>query len=122
MELLVRIRGRPQARSESQEFSFFAEGPHNFSVRKLALKAERKNEAIVCDFERRPHFCDIRFFDNCNADTDGLTFFFRHSAAHDSGLAEKTLFTGSDNFTVKEIKVFEITDSPALPNSNLTEI
>jgi hypothetical protein len=49
-----------------------------------------------------PHFWDIGVSDNCNAQTASYT--------NDTELDEKTFFTGSHKFQVKEIEVIEITE------------
>jgi hypothetical protein len=78
---------------------------------KFALKAAEKDKAIVCDSSRGPHFNgDIAVYDNCNANTDSFTRYFGYAYVNDTGLDGKTFFTGSGEFTVKEIEVFEITD------------
>jgi hypothetical protein len=76
----------------------------------FALKAEKKDQAIFCASSLSPTCSDIRIYDNCNANTDSWASHFGESYANDTGLDGRTFFTGSDNFTVKEIEVFEITD------------
>jgi hypothetical protein len=90
-------------------FIFTLKNPHNFPARKFALKAEKKDEAIVCDPSRGPDFCDIGVSDNCNANTNSDTS-LGGTYANDTGLDGPTFFTGLHWFTVKEIEVFEITD------------
>jgi hypothetical protein len=67
-----------------------------------------KSVAICCDSQRGPHFGDIAVRDNCNANTDSETS-LGYSYTNDTGLDGKTVFTGSHDFQVKEIEVFEIT-------------
>jgi hypothetical protein len=97
-----------------ESFPFPLKNPHNFPVRKFALKAER-DWAICCDSWRGPHFWDMGVSDNCNANTHS----FSHldlSYANGTVLAGETVLTGSFQFRVKEIEVFEIIDEMALPN------
>jgi hypothetical protein len=48
-------------------------------------------------------------YDNCNANTDSQTK-LGPVYTNDTGLDGRTVFTGSWEFKVKEIEVFEITD------------
>jgi hypothetical protein len=94
-----------------QSFLFTLKNPHNFPAKKFPLKAEGKNDAIVCNSEWGPHFYDVGVSDNCNGNTESFTLDFGQSYTNDTELdEEKTLFTVSDFFQVKEIEVFEITD------------
>jgi hypothetical protein len=77
---------------------------------KFALKAEKKDEAIIYGSACGPNFRDIRVDDKCNANARSFTYRFAHSHANDTRLTRKTSFTGSREFTVKEIEVFEIID------------
>jgi hypothetical protein len=54
--------------------------------------------------------------DNCNANTNSFTLLGR-SYTNDTGLDDETVFTDSADFQVKEIEVFEITDSTNLPHN-----
>jgi hypothetical protein len=92
-----------------KSFLFTLKNPHNFPARKFALKAEGKDQAIVCDSSSGPQFWDIGVSDNCKART-GSWSFIGNSYANDTGLRGETVFTGSSLFTVKEIEVFEIAD------------
>jgi hypothetical protein len=93
-----------------KSFLFTLKNPHNFPARRFALKAENKGEAIRCDSLWGPYFRDIHVAHNCNANTDSVTWRFGSAYTNDTGLNGMTFFTGSDNFIVKEIEVFEITD------------
>jgi hypothetical protein len=94
-----------------KSFLFTLKNPHNFPASKFALKAEKKAEAIGCDSQLGPCFCHgICVANNCNANTVSFTSYFGTSYANDTGLPGQTFFTGSWEFTVKEIEVFEITD------------
>jgi hypothetical protein len=107
-----------QGRSETEEFSFPQENPHNVPARKFALKAEEQGEAIHCDCTRGPCFgnCDICVFGHCNASTrsgsdNDLGNSYSDSwlglcYANDTGLDEWKVITGLYNFTMKEIEVF----------------
>jgi hypothetical protein len=93
-----------------KSFIFTLKNPRNFPARKFALQAEMNFGAITCDSSYGPHFSDIYVSDNCNANTGSCTNIFGDYYANDTGRDGKTFFTGSWNFTVKEIEVFEITD------------
>jgi hypothetical protein len=90
-------------------FIFTLHNPHNVPARRFALKAEKKDEAICCDSEDGPHFCDIQIKDHCNANTSAI-WNFSNCYTNDTGLNRRTFFTGSMLFQVKKIEVFEITD------------
>jgi hypothetical protein len=63
-----------------------------------------------------PDFYDIRVFDNRKANSHSGTSGF-HYFTNDTRLDGKTLFTGSQKSSVKEIEVSEIMDQIAvLPN------
>jgi hypothetical protein len=112
-----------------KSFLFTLKNPHNVPARRFALKAEKEDEAICCDSEAGPNFCDIDISDNCNAfyapkDDDliyvGIGLFgnfgrsstchFGSSYTNDTGLDGTTFFTGSENFQVEKIEVFGITE------------
>jgi hypothetical protein len=87
-------------------FLFTLKNPHNFPAKKFALKDEKKGWAILCDSSRGPVFGeDICVSDNYNADTH-----LGDCHANDTGLYGRTFLTGFQDFTVREIEVFEITD------------
>jgi hypothetical protein len=101
--------GKPDPSLKS--FLFTLKNPHNFPARTFALKDEAKDRAIMCDSSLGPYFCGgIGVCGNCNANAGSYTYSFGNSYANDTGLDEKTFFTGSEYFKVKEIEVFEIAD------------
>jgi hypothetical protein len=93
-----------------KSFLFTLKHPHAFPATKFALKAEKKERAIICHSDWCPHFYDISVLSDCNANTKSITYLFGHSYANDTDLDGRTFFTGSEHFKVKEIEVFEITD------------
>jgi hypothetical protein len=93
-----------------KSFLFTLRNPGKFPARKFGLKANMKGEAIYCDSSLGPNFYDISVRDNCNADTGSSASSFGCRYANDTGLFGFTFFTGSEDFIVKEIEVFEITD------------
>jgi hypothetical protein len=99
-----------KADPSQKSFVFTLKNPRNFPAKKFGLKAEKKDEAIFCDSECGPYFCDICVSDHCNANARSHTFCFGRSYANDTRLDGRTFLTGSDDFTVKEIEVFEIAE------------
>jgi hypothetical protein len=97
-----------KADPSQKSFLFTLKNPRNVSARRFALKDERKDEAICCDSNRGPDFSDMTIEDNCNANPESFTY-LGDRYTNDTGLNGKTFFTGSDEFQVKEIEVFEIT-------------
>jgi hypothetical protein len=86
-----------------RSFLFTLKNPHNIPARRFALKAEEKSQAIWCDSEWGPCFGDIGVSDNSSGATSlGIAY------TNDTGLDAMTVFTGSYNFQVKEIEVFEL--------------
>jgi hypothetical protein len=91
-----------------KSFLFTLKNPHNFPARRFALKAARKDMAIGCNTVWGPSFCDIGASENCNRTTRSATEYLGNVYTNDTGLDGRTFFTGSPNFQVKEIEVFEI--------------
>jgi hypothetical protein len=92
-----------------KSFLFTLKNPHNIPARKFALKAEFKHQAINRAFGYGPLFGDdIGVFTDCNKN---LSFTSLHLVySNDTGLDPDIVFTGSFNFQVTEIEVFEITE------------
>jgi hypothetical protein len=93
----------------SKSFLFTLKNPHNFPARKFTLKAEKNGETIVCSPSGGPNFCDIQVSDDCDADSNSDASDFGDCYTNDTGVDGRTFFTGSEDFTVEEIEVFEIT-------------
>jgi hypothetical protein len=92
-----------------RSFLFTLENPHNIPARRFALKAQEKGWAIYCASGLGPVLGNgIAVHDNCNADTYNFTSLGVYYT-NDTGLDGRTVFTGSYDFQVKEIEVFEIT-------------
>jgi hypothetical protein len=78
----------------------------------FALKPEKKEYAILVNSSYGPLFgggCDLAVFSQCNTNATSHTHCIGNTYTNDSGVANDKLFTGSTNFKVKEIEVFEIT-------------
>jgi hypothetical protein len=94
-----------------KSFVFTLKNPHNFPERRFALKAEKKDRAILCNSEYGPAFGGdggVIVYGNCNANTDNCTL-LGPTYINDTGLNNDIVFTGSLEFRVTEIEVFEIT-------------
>jgi hypothetical protein len=101
---------RWKADASVMSFVFTLKNPHNIPARRFALRADEKWRAISCDSEWGPCFGDdIGVCDNCNASTHSCTS-LGIAYINDTGLGGKTVFTGSFEFRVKEIEVFEIAE------------
>jgi hypothetical protein len=92
-----------------KSFLFTLKNPHNVPARSFALKREHRNGAIRCLSVRGPFFSDLCVWDNCNTNNDSNSL-LGNNYTNDTGLEARTFFTGSSNFQVKEIEVFEITN------------
>jgi hypothetical protein len=103
-------RAKNKADPSLKSFLFTLKNPHKVSARRFALKAEEKDEAIVCNYEWGPHFYDIGVSNNCNGNAESYTSDFGNVYTNDTELDDEMVFTGSHQFQVREIEVFEITD------------
>jgi hypothetical protein len=92
-----------------KSFLFTLKNPHNIPPRRFALKEWGEYEAIFCRSDRCSSFCDIRVVDYCNTNFESTTVTFGSCYNNDTGVDSRRFFTGSPNFQVKEIEVFEIT-------------
>jgi hypothetical protein len=109
--------GKDKADDSLKSFLFTLTNPHNIPARIFALRAEKKHQAIWCWSEGGPRFKDIGINNYCNTHTNSWTS-LGFSYTNDTGLDSKIVFTGSENFQVKEIEVFEITGQTALPRKS----
>jgi hypothetical protein len=93
-----------------KSFLFTLKNPHNIPARIFALKPEGKELAIQCQSGEGPiiGYCDIYVSNSCNTSTKS-SLYLGNCYTNDTGLAATIVFTGSSNFQVKEIEVFEIT-------------
>jgi hypothetical protein len=98
-----------KADGSQRSFLFTLKNPHNISARKFALRAEKKRQAIGCDPECGPCFSDILVSDQCDSNNKSYTG-LSYTYTNNTGLDEQVVFTGSRQFRVKEIEVFEISD------------
>jgi hypothetical protein len=93
-----------------QSFIFTLKNPHNIAARRFPLKAEKMDKAIFCRHDWGPHFGDIYVSGHANAHSHSFTYSFGRCYINNTGLDGRTFFTGSPNFQLKEIEVFEITN------------
>jgi hypothetical protein len=91
-----------------KSFLFTLKNPHNFAGRRFPLKGGQTDKAILCSSSYGPHFCDFGVSNDCDTTTNSYTSHFGSSYANDTGVDGSSVFTGSGNFKVKEIEVFEI--------------
>jgi hypothetical protein len=72
-----------------------------------------KHQAIYCDHRYGPNFgyspTEIAVYNDCNVSTNSYTS-LGLAYTNNTGLNDEIVFTGSCNFQVKEIEVFEITE------------
>jgi hypothetical protein len=99
----------PECDSSRKSFLFTLKNPHNIPARRFVLNDGMEYFALGCGSRCGPDFIDICVLDDCNVKTDNFTelggFY-----VNDSGLDGKKVFTGSPEFQVKEIEVFEIAE------------
>jgi hypothetical protein len=95
-----------------KSFLFTLKNPHNIPAMRFALKAEKGHvyDAICCDSKSGPGFGfqDICVCSDRNGNPGGSTL-LGLSYTNGTGLNGEVVFTGSWNFQVDEIEVFEIT-------------
>jgi hypothetical protein len=96
-------------------FLFALRNPHGVPPRKFALRAEKRERAILCNSAYCSIFGsngDIYVSNNCNANRGSYTHigtrYSNTTYANDTAFAD--FFTGALYFTVNEIEVFEIAD------------
>jgi hypothetical protein len=98
-----------------RSFLMTLRNPHDVPPRKFALKEEKKEMAIRCDSLWCAVFGDeIGVSDFCNTNSESYTEFGTNSHDNNRVYANDvdfgSFFTGAEEFTVKEIEVFEITN------------
>jgi hypothetical protein len=91
-----------------ESFLFTLKNTHSIPARKFALMVQNKVFAICCDSSFGPVFGGMGVRGNCNAKTRSWTC-LSTTHTNDTGPKGNTVFTGSYNFQVREIEVFEIT-------------
>jgi hypothetical protein len=100
-----------KADDSQKSFVFTLKNPHNFPARRFALKGEWKHRAIKCNSKLGPSFAGgFAVSDNCSPNTENCAFTFGLRYTNDTGLDGETFLTGSKNFRVQEIEIFEIAD------------
>jgi hypothetical protein len=99
-----------KADDSRESFLFTLKNPHNLPARSFGMKSGEKNWAIGCDSAKGPWFdAAIVVYDNCNSRADNFSTignFYTNDTKRDGN----TIFTGSRQFQVQEIEVFELTD------------
>jgi hypothetical protein len=102
-----------KAANDQRSFLFRLKNPHNVGARRFALKAGMKHGAICCSSDWGPVFgggnSDIAISGRHHRNMESSSG-IGNSCTNDTGLDANTFFTGSWNFKVKEIEVFERTD------------
>jgi hypothetical protein len=95
-----------------KSFLFTLKNPHNVPAQRFALNADKKDKAIWALGETGPHFGDIVVWGGCKErpEDTGHAAWFGDSYINNTGLKGSVFFTGSENFHVKDIEVFEIID------------
>lgn len=96
----------------AKSFLFTLKNPHKSPPRRFTLKTEEKRRAINCFPWRGPgfgHGCDLFVSHNCNSNDDSVSS-LGQTYTNDTKIDGRIFFTGSHNFRVKEIEVFEISD------------
>jgi hypothetical protein len=99
---------RTKGDASEKSFLFMLKNPHNIPARRFALKSERKHEAIYCDSKRGPCFVNLGVHDDCNTHSRNYVGNWSESYIKDTKLRPDLFFTGSGQFQVKEIEIFEI--------------
>jgi hypothetical protein len=103
--------GHAKGDDSLRSFLFTLTNLHGVPPQKFALRKERKKYAIYCTSTRCTGFCKgIAALDNCNTNRDSWTWigtrYDDYSYVNDTRFGD--FFTGAQDFTVKEIEVFEI--------------
>jgi hypothetical protein len=103
---LVKDKGDPSGES----FLFTLTNPHQLPPRTFALTREKEHVAIQCMSDWGPNFHEIGISNLSNENDESFAYFdgSEDSYINDSNVDGRTLFTGSEQFRVKEIEVYEI--------------
>jgi hypothetical protein len=91
-----------------KSFLFTLKNPHDYPPKKFPLKPGEKDRAIGCDDSCGPRFNDICVYGDCDRMAGSAADDFGAAYTNDTGLSGGTFFTGSGNFQVQEIEVFEV--------------
>jgi hypothetical protein len=112
-----RMRGEmnncKKADDSRRSFLFTLSNPYGVPPRKFTLRGKGRFYAIDCHSDFGPVCADCLGVSNdCNANRDNITrigtLYANRTYTNDTTF--ENLFTGQENFRVKEIEVFEITD------------
>jgi hypothetical protein len=95
--------------NSNQSFIFSVKNPHNIEGKIFSLT--NSSRAIYCHQAYGPTFGNHSIYvsDNCNNNNTSYTY-LGYSYANDTGMSGNQFCTGEQNFTVKDIEVFELTD------------
>jgi hypothetical protein len=96
--------------TSGKSFLFSIKNPHNIEAGKIALKDSRYG--IYCSSSYGPVFgsgYDIKVVDDCDKNTSSYTR-LGVGYANNTGVGDSQFFTGQQNFTVKEIEIFAISE------------
>jgi hypothetical protein len=77
--------------------------PQTFTIRD-----EKRSQALCCSSDWGPRFFGISVSPDCT--TDNKSYSHLEGYPNNTGLVGNTVFTGSPNFLLKEIEIFEITE------------
>jgi hypothetical protein len=101
-----------------RSFLFTLRNPHGVAPRKLLLKVEKKQYAIYCKSTvcaAFGYYDDIHVCDNCNRNSVTRIGTRWSDSTYANDTAFEDFLPGTEEFTVKQIEVFEIADYTALP-------
>jgi hypothetical protein len=105
--------GKSKGDDSLQSFLFTLRNPHGDPPRTLALREEKKGDAIYCHSAWCAVFSGgIVVWDKCNTKRDSWTRIGRKwsDMVYENDTRFEYFFTGAEEFTVKEIEVFEMND------------
>jgi hypothetical protein len=101
-------RGSYVADPSLTSFLFTIKNPHDLEAQ--IFKQKQEGQAIYDNGSCGPGFgcgTDIAIWDRCHS-SDGSWSNLGGTYTNDTGIAGKQVFTGSYNFTVEEIEVFQV--------------
>jgi hypothetical protein len=105
-----------------RSFLFTLKNPNNVAAKRFHINPEKRTRAIFCRADWGPNFWDIAVCHQSNVASLSYGRHFGSTYVNDTGLGGdsgddrfftgvNTFFTGSKTFQVREIEVFEISDS-----------
>jgi hypothetical protein len=104
-------RGAVVGDESLKTFVFTLKNPHKLAPRKFPLNPRWKHQALCSSADDGPCFGLIKVSNRCDTSAESTIFLYGDTYINDTSLDLRVVFTGTIYFGVREIEVFELTDS-----------